>query len=305
MPPSYETREYWNHRFAREREQPFDWLLPAPVVRDVLHEEVITKLDSGRDHQEPVQSKPKLVHIGCGTSPLSHALQEIVEDSSQVVNVDYSSTAIEAGLEWERRKKGGATANGMQWRQADLLSSQGVVPALSDIPHEVVASSQHIVIVDKATSDSIACCDDVAVPLPYPLTTHDPTVPANQPFQSGEMETAIHPLHVLAVNLASLTPPGRGNWLVISYCDDRFPFFPPLPRTHREGLLADNVLEKGFPHPAELWELERKWTVDASNEAIDDDSSNGGVVHRPEIKYWVYVLRRTERPLYWRGGSQW
>jgi hypothetical protein len=48
------------------------------------------------------EEKPGLLHIGCGTSPLSYHLRSHVKDPKQTHNLDYSDVAIELGKRQER-----------------------------------------------------------------------------------------------------------------------------------------------------------------------------------------------------------
>ncbi|KAK8249211.1 hypothetical protein IWZ00DRAFT_574268 [Phyllosticta capitalensis] len=323
--PSFGSREYWDCRFSRDPTA-FDWLVPA------------TRLD--RHIQAAVRASadpfPRIHHIGCGTSALSFQLRRLVLRPSQVLNSDYSRAAVEIGRRREEELFGTGAAGvvgegeqeqvrhrdqgvgvspeseseapsmpreSMRWRTLDLLSA----PAMAE------ESCGVALVVDKSTSDCIACVDDVAVTLPYslqPLPSPSPPTPDAEPPPPPPTTTTsakIHPLHVLAVNLAATTAPG-GRWLCVSYSGARFPFLDPQPTRADEGALRGDVLAAGFVHPGRLWRLEacERIEVEADDEEEDgdgdedeDDKGRGraggvAVVHRPRIEHHLYVLVRTE-----------
>ncbi|KAL1388205.1 hypothetical protein HDK64DRAFT_329508 [Phyllosticta capitalensis] len=325
--PSFGSREYWDCRFSRDPTA-FDWLVPATRL-DRHIRAVIRAFPS----DDPF---PRIHHIGCGTSALSFQLRRLVLRPSQVLNSDYSRAAVEIGRTREEELFGTGAAGvvgegeqeqvrhrdqgvgvspeseseapsmpreSMRWRTLDLLSA----PAMAE------ESCGVALVVDKSTSDCIACVDDVAVTLPYslqPLPSPSPPTPDAEPPPPPPTTTTsakIHPLHVLAVNLAATTAPG-GRWLCVSYSGARFPFLDPQPTRADEGALRGDVLAAGFVHPGRLWRLEacERIEVEADDEEEDgdgdedeDDKGRGraggvAVVHRPRIEHHLYVLVRTE-----------
>src|ERR1700761_5628863 len=88
--PSYDAVEYWDEKYAKEQDS-FDWLLPAHSLREALDSAL---RDCARTQDDPA---PRILHIGSGTSLLSFALKNLVEDASSVHNVDFSAQAIEWG----------------------------------------------------------------------------------------------------------------------------------------------------------------------------------------------------------------
>ncbi|KAF2189450.1 hypothetical protein K469DRAFT_625080 [Zopfia rhizophila CBS 207.26] len=271
MPPSFGSPQYWNNRFT-SNPNPFEWLEPP----NALDFHLVSALNESQDQN------PQILHIGCGTSLLSFHLRAHVNHSKQIHNVDYSDVAIEIGkkreleifgpdhiLQYQENKH-------MRWSVVDLLSHTSL--------HFVCKPSSYSIIVDKSTSDSIACADDVYVTLPYPLSTSSP----HAPFMSALSQSSepIHPLHILAIHLAFLTKPG-GRWISLSYSQDRFPFLhlPPIP---------------SLPDPGKLWWLESKYEIEVPE--VTAKGRGGTAVHRPKVLHWVYVILRTDVALSARDG---
>lgn len=93
----------------------------------------------------------------------------------------------------------------MRWDAVDLLDYRCLLQRCQKNTYSVV--------IDKSTADSIACADDRDVPIPYPVHSHPPG-----PCTSRRR---MHPLVVLAINLALVSRPGA-HWICLSYSDDRF-----------------------------------------------------------------------------------
>jgi SAM-dependent methyltransferase len=300
--PSFASREYWDERF-RNDSSPFDWLLPAAALRDVAEEWV----------GGAALRKAEILHIGCGTSD-SNVLRELVDDPSQVHNVDYSAAAVEAARAREQDAQSTAAehespweaeaekhdslqprpqAQCMRWSCLDLLSLDST---LSLAEQQSERGRTLDLILDKSTSDSIACGSDIRLQLPYPLSINGWT---RGVLASGVVQHAdIHPLHVLAVHLAALTTPRTGKWIAISYSEERFPFLPPYPRSASHGFLPESAIQAGFPHPNQLWRLEARERIepDAEEETLAQRRKRlkEGTVHRPKVSHWLYVLARTD-----------
>ncbi|KAK4506151.1 hypothetical protein PRZ48_004116 [Zasmidium cellare] len=315
--PDFSQQSYWDTRFAADQ-TPFDWLLPASALctlaRDMLDD-------------PPALEKAQILHIGCGTSD-SSVLRSLVRDPEQVHNVDYSEAGVEAGEGREREvmksegrevgegdggvwEEGGEkkhdsasfqeiiktpSSRTMRWSCMDLLSLQSTLGLLH---HQLASKKLYDLVLDKSTSDSISCGQDIPLPLPYPLSINGWT---RRLQNSGTSTTgSVHPLHLLAVHLAALTTPRTARWIVVSYSEDRFPFLPPFPQSTGAGMLDDGVIKAGFPHPFQLWKLERKERVEVGKAEEEETLSERrkrlsqpGYVHRPRVGHWVYVLRRTE-----------
>ncbi|KAF2472250.1 uncharacterized protein BDR25DRAFT_302985 [Lindgomyces ingoldianus] len=336
--PSFGAQEYWNARFTANP-NPFEWL-EAPNVLDPFLVETL---------RTSTEEKPDILHIGCGTSLLSYHLRAHVKGPEQIHNLDYSDVAIEVGRKREveifalegsigvgNMTDGESTSMAnvvakpsesspgkapkptyMRWSSANLLSYASILG--------VCEPAKYSVIVDKSTSDSIACADDLYVPLPYPIRTPNKALlSASKLSQSPE---PIHPVHILAIHLALVTKPSA-KWISLSYSEDRFPFLPmslptPLDQdptiasgstspTFTTSAIAEEesfeddldddldnipqtVLDRGFPDPGLLWRLEAKYDIEVPEQ---QDSKNGGVTHRPKILHWVYVLVRTDVELF-------
>lgn len=279
MPPSYGSQEYWNSRFQNESE-PFEWL-EAPESLDPFLVEALNKFNEPR---------PKLLHIGCGTSMLSYHLRTTVPDPSQIHNLDYSEVAINLGREREKRvcnthdreQDGCASANYMRWDAVDLLDHTSLLRACKP--------GEYSVVVDKSTSDCIACIDDINIPLPYPID-----VPTGDPINLNLKQSPdpMYTLHILAVHLALITKPGA-RWISLSYSEDRFPFV--------DGLYSSRPHIAGFPDTGTLWKLLDKRAVESKKQKVPNSTVGKTITHTPKICNWVYVLERTNVPLFVRGA---
>lgn len=273
QPPSFGSQAYWNLRFASNTD-PFEWL-EAPNVLDPY---IVDSLDA------TPTPKPQLVHIGCGTSLLSYHLRAHVDSPQQIHNLDYSEVAIEVGKirEQEIYQDPRANVACMRWDAVDLLDYKSVM--------RVCKRATYSVIVDKSTSDSIACADDVLVPSPYPLAVRSYESLPLDPAKSPEL---IHPLVVMAVNLALVTKPGA-RWIALSYSSDRFYF---LDASAKDVIPQDVA----FPHPADLWHLVEKREIEDNDWQVRNERTNDAVTHRPKVGNFVYILERTHLPLSVRG----
>jgi hypothetical protein len=274
MPPSYGSQEYWNNRFAAETE-PFEWL-EAPESLDPFFRDALSSSK---------EANPEVLHVGCGTSLLSHHLRTMVPNPAQIHNLDYSAMAIQLGREREQnlRNDGRASGKSMRWDAVDLLGHTSLLSACKP--------GAYSVIIDKSTSDCIACADDVYIPLPYPVGLHGDLTLNLDLRQSPD---PIHPLHIMAVHLALVTKPGA-RWITLSYSNDRFPFV--------DGLYSSRPHLPGFPDTSTLWKILDKRQVENEKEESSDSSSNSELVtHRPNVFNWVYVLERTDALLSVRGG---
>ncbi|KIY68596.1 hypothetical protein CYLTODRAFT_421443 [Cylindrobasidium torrendii FP15055 ss-10] len=273
-PPPFSKREYWDDRFKKEKT--FDWLLPAHTLDAPILEALAASNSVA----------PRLLHIGCGTSTLSFHLRTLVESPDQIHNTDYSSVAVDAGARWEEesfQKPTGDNAHEhrMSWSTLDLLCPTSI----GDLRQK---GQLYDIIVDKSTSDAISCGDDLEIALPYVFCTSI-DLPSGAPARR-----TMHPLHLLAVHLAALARPGA-RWIVLSYSAERFPFLPPFPYTQQDGLLEPDIEKEGFPHPAKLWRLEKKEALEAVGDgASDADAKGHGIVHKPKVSNWLYVMSRTD-----------
>lgn len=298
--PDFASQEYWDKRFQSDS-KPFDWLVPAQALCQVTTDMI----------DPDIVKKAQILHIGCGTSD-ALALRDLVDGPEQIHNVDYSQPAVDACVKREQEENTGsqelmessenkhdsaqqATPKSMHWSCMDLLALHSTLGLLHQRTSE---GKLYDVVLDKSTSDSIACGQDLHLTLPYPLSVNGWTrrIVGSGTHQPGD----VHPLHVLAVHLAALTKPKTGKWVCISYSEDRFPFVPPFPATLSNGMLSDDVIKAGFPHPHQLWRLERKEKIDLDKQEEEETLAerkkrlNAGIIQRPKISHWLYVLRRTE-----------
>jgi ubiquinone/menaquinone biosynthesis C-methylase UbiE len=281
MPPSYGSQEYWNKRFISEPE-PFEWLEAPDVLDPYLRDALQSSSEPNAD----------VLHIGCGTSNLSYHLRTIIKEPERIHNLDYSDVAIDLGRQREeelcreerfedQQPTSSATSESMRWDTVDMLDHQSFF--------RVCKTGAYSVIVDKSTSDCIACCDDVRVQLPYTIDVWSESSTTTELRRAPEQ---IHPLHILAVHMAAATKPGA-RWIALSYSSDRFPFV--------DGLYSSRPHLPGFPDTGKLWKLIDKREV--QNQGRDSvDTVGDRVVHRPKSTHWVYIMERTEIPLFVRGG---
>ncbi|KAG9186963.1 EEF1A lysine methyltransferase 4 [Alternaria panax] len=273
QPPSFGSQAYWNHRFASNPD-PFEWL-EAPNALDPY---IVDSLDA------TPTPKPQLLHTGCGTSLLSYHLRSHVDDPRQIHNLDYSEVAIEVGKirEQEIYHDPRPTVAYMRWDAVDLLDCKSLMRACKRATYSVV--------VDKSTSDSVACADDVLVPSPYPLAVRSYEPLDMDPAKSPEL---VHPLVVMAVNLALVTKPGA-RWIALSYSSDRFICL---------DQSAKDVIPQGaaFPHPGDLWHVVERREIDNVEWQVRNEKRDDTVTHRPKVCNFVYILERTHLPLFVRG----
>jgi hypothetical protein len=339
--PSYGSQDYWNKRFT-SNSNPFEWL-EAPTALDPY---LVDALRNAGDQDT------RILHIGCGTSLLSYHLRAHVEDPEYIHNLDYSEVAVDLGRKreldifnveegqhglTEPKDEDSATDNPMttchsksaglngvsnhmdstskhkymSWSSSNLLSHSSLL--------EACKPSSYSVIVDKSTSDSIACSEDVYVPLPYHISTNPLKTSAARIAKSPD---PIHPLNILAIHLALVAKP-KARWISLSYSQDRYPFLEAASSVSKGAIpiqsqslaaIADevqddsdfdddldgipqDVLDKGLPNPSKLWRLLSKHEI----EVPEQPSSTGNVTtHRPQVLHWVYVLERTEVKVYTR-----
>jgi hypothetical protein len=301
QPPSFASQDYWESRFQHNNSS-FDWLLPASR----LDEHIADAISSCNS------SRPRILHIGSGTSLLSFHLRNHVQNPSRIHNVDFSAQAIEWGRINENRifgsEKGDAssttsdeaTSNDcrkdfkrqaedqwMNWSQVSLLSLHSVLSACPTFDYTLI--------VDKSCSDAIACGEDLEVTLPFALrdASNDLSDLAISTMKRDVLTRShfVHPINVLALHLALVAPPGA-RWIAISYSTDRFSFITtPL---SSEASLPVELLTSGFPLPSDYWTLLQKDSIEL-DQALDESSSE--IVHRPIVSHWVYVLERTEKNL--------
>ena len=88
--PDFASPEYWDNRFEKDS-KPFDWLVPATVLRDVTQDMIEAEL----------LQKAEILHIGAGTSDC-FVLRDLVSNPEQIHNVDYSDPAVAIGQTRER-----------------------------------------------------------------------------------------------------------------------------------------------------------------------------------------------------------
>ncbi|KAF1831508.1 hypothetical protein BDW02DRAFT_505115, partial [Decorospora gaudefroyi] len=278
QPPSYGTLQYWNTRFTKTP-TPFEWLQDASSLDPYLHAALCSTTTQAKPH-------PNLLHIGCGTSLLSHHLRTHVHSPPQIHNIDYSPVAIQLGKQREhdiytdQHAADTPASSTMRWSAVDLLNFDAVL--------RVCNPNSYSVIVDKSTTDAIACSDDIPVSFPYPLTTRHPHTPLDPP--PSTKTHSVNPTLLMALHLALVAKEGA-QWISLSYASERFSFL--------DGA-ADGVGERVgdvFADVGLLWEVRDRWAVEDGG----GESGRDGVTHRAKVSNWVYVLRRTGVPVFVRG----
>lgn len=212
---------------------------------------------------------------------LSFHLPKILTPGSVAHNVDFSREAVEWGVKMEAEIVLGRTwfwsdpkqaERKLAWHQASLLALSSLL--CCNEPRSVN------LVVDKSTSDAIACGPDVEVRLPRSVEDAVPQVPIK-----------VHPLHILALNLAVVAVPGA-RWLSLSYSKERFPFMPTLFAPQHAPL------PKGMLDPARFWNVMEREEIQ-TEEAVGDKYKNivGETVHTVTTSHYMYILERTEQEL--------
>lgn len=278
-PPSFGSSRYWDDRFTADA-KPFEWL-EAPTALDAHIKEALSTC---------TEEKPQVLHVGCGTSSMSFHLRSHVKDPRQVHNLDYSEVAIDLGKKRERQvvfadhdasTESDKSVPLMRWDTADLLNHHSLL--------RICKRHAYSLIVDKSTSDAISCADDIYLSAPYPVA-----IQSYRAVFTDNINTAnpIHPLYIMAINLALAVRAGA-RWLALSYSNDRFPFFD----SSQSAEIDDGIM----PDPSKLWRLVCVTEMEQKELKDTNITSSNSATHRPKIYNWLYVLERTEVPLYVRG----
>lgn len=285
MSPQYGEQTYWQSRFMKD-ESAFDWLIPA----DDLHQAIAKAIERCR------HTNPTILHIGCGTSSLSFHLPKYVQSAAQIHNIDFSLAAIRIGQKRERKRLDGETEDqdltasertSMRWSALDLLSIDQVA---------LIRTNPYHLVLDKSTSDSISCAEDVPIHLPYPLLSDSTSGMQTSPphLNDDSVGNRIHPLYLLAIHLAFLVPVGA-QWLVWSYSNDRFPFLAPTTQTAEDAYWERALEQAGLVHPRRLWIPKEKRAIETCENTTDEAGSHQ--VHRPAVNHYMYLLIRTDLTL--------
>jgi hypothetical protein len=320
-PPTYGSREYWDQRFAKDS-NPFDWL-SAPDALDPFITDAL---------QDTTNPEPEILHIGCGSSLLSYHLRAHVKTPKQVHNVDYSEIAVNIGkqrevdllthehgiageadgsdeckekppakkassnITSERLDFGNAavfsndnTDAFMRWDSTDLLDLKRLL--------DVCKPNTYSVIIDKSTSDSIACADDMEIPLPYPLSCGPQT---RREYVPGQTSSA-YPVQLMAVHLALVTEPGA-RWISLSYSAERYYFLDAASSYSSVSAEQEQDSDSALPNVRLLWRVLGKYELEAPEMQVPGREQNSAsVAHLPKVYHWVHVLERTETPVAMRS----
>ncbi|KAF2120811.1 hypothetical protein BDV96DRAFT_641465 [Lophiotrema nucula] len=332
MPPqplSFGSQEYWDKRFT-SNSNPFEWL-EAPTALDPYIVEAI---------KHSSEAQPDLLHIGCGTTINIGKQREVdifdvaeggnsVEDPAKRTSHEQRSKLDPVGSAVVQK-----APSHMCWSAANLLSRSSLLEACEPATYSVI--------VDKSTSDSIACADDIYVPLPYELSTR---ASEHLPSKLSQSMEPIHPLHILAIHMALLARP-KARWVALSYFADRYPFLhqhlsakpnsspkpaascpsePAGSSAHPSNIPVEDeeyddedefdgeigndlddipqaFIDSGLPESSVLWRLLGKYEIEAPNQ--EPSNGNNCVAHRPKVLHWIYVLERTDVELFIRQSYE-
>lgn len=271
MPLDFSDVRYWNDRFEKET-KPFEWLkTPVGMLPSI---EASLRLFSEDDQH--------ILHIGPGSSTLALALRRLVSDPQRIHNVDYSQSAILLGIEMESKAFTDSSKGNMRWTCADLLDSHKV----SSLMNRDLFCSQYSLIVDKSTSDAVACGTDVWLfPQIFRTSEQNPTGD-DRDLKGRTDERKLHPVLLLMLHLAILASTDA-RWLSLSFSSERFSFLTdPKQSDWKVGVLD----------PRKYWTLESVIPVPV-DEVSEQTDENAASVHRPQVLYWLYTMRRTSEGL--------
>jgi hypothetical protein len=271
VPPEYDSVEYWEDKY-KSSDRPFEWLLPPHVLE--------SEFQSSLKRYPP---NPLILHIGPGNSQLSFYLRKSTENPELIHNLDFSQTALDWGSETEAAQFPSQQKR-MKWMKGSLTDIRSL---LNVCEHE-----QYSIIVDKSTTDSISCGYEVDIDISFPLTS-SPTTPAHS---NNPKTSYVLPLQVLAINLAYICKPGA-TWIVVSYSKKRFDVLCTDLTDNDKEFVDPALYEQGFPDVKKLWRIENSTII----ETAEKHRKNGSVVHRPKAEHYMFILRRTDTPVYLRN----
>ncbi|KAH7341247.1 hypothetical protein B0J17DRAFT_535434, partial [Rhizoctonia solani] len=193
--PDYSVPEYWMSRFQKEIQ--FEWLGSGDIILPHVAREFGQTPNAGGvwspgpTGQNTSQSWPtKILHVGSGTSHLSLSLRSLVP--ARIINIDFVQNCLTQLRQSELDAFGDVK---MEYEQLDILSWEHVRSQLRRQEGE-----ERILIIDKATSDAIACGPD-----------------RSSPFSLCPEQ----PVRILILHLAALSMPGS-IWLAFSCSTSRF-----------------------------------------------------------------------------------
>jgi hypothetical protein len=318
VPPSFGSQDYWEDRFTANP-NPFEWLEPA----NILDAQLVDALKSCQEE------KPKVLHIGCGTSLLSFHLRAHVEEPEQIHNLDYSSVAIGIGKRREIEIFGEDDAKVQMGsddkEKTDIEAPQDTrveigdnsvmnntpgttpSPTPSRDPHKSkswmrwyaadLLDASSLLSVCKPSTYSIlvdkSTVDSIScgedIPISFPYPLYT-TATGSLPEPPLQDAEPIHPLHVLAIHLALIIKPG-GRWISLSYSEDRFPFF----RSRDRLQDCDDVEALPQEHLDHGFpDPGELWRLESKTDIQMAPMEKDGSTYRPSIRHWVYVLVRTD-----------
>lgn len=273
MPPNFSSQTYWEDRFRADSGS-FDWLSSdASIFTSIIHDYTRSRSLSSTttDTKTKTKAKTRVLHIGSGTSDLSFALRRgrdrTVDRENEsgtldldITNVDYSQAAVEWGMDRERALFGDVC---MRWETLDLLDGAAAWWRRGEEGQgQEEGLGMFDVVLDKSTADAMACGEPVKVSSSGPDAD----------------EAEVHPVEVLALNLARVVVPG-GLWISLSYSAWRFDFLKDTRQGQGQGV-------------GTLWGIERVENVEAKSGV--EGTEKEGLVGVPVIEHRLYVLRRSD-----------
>jgi hypothetical protein len=298
--PPFESPDYWDGRY-KETSESYEWLKPSSIL-----DKDITESLAAQD-----EAHPRILHIGCGTSEMSFNLRTYVRDPRQLQNVDFSPEAIEWGRQREKELFGFELDNDDEdedgWvddprdglpAQFEMPMSTWTLTSLLDLQSIISTCSlgAYNLIVDKTCCDNIACAPMSTIFLPYFLYLDQSSQSSPGNAIVVDESRVVYPIHILAIHLALLTPPGA-RWVAFSFSGVRFFFLEDQPMLSAGGLdksLPKDLIEQGFPDSSKLWKLVRKQCITTGIETRPLNPEDFEDPNQPTNCYWIFVMERTD-----------
>ncbi|CCM04457.1 uncharacterized protein FIBRA_06637 [Fibroporia radiculosa] len=287
MPPEYHLQSFWDSRFKTESH--FEWLGDG---QHTLIPQLRTFLRS-QQQSNPSETPPRVLHIGAGTSTLSDRIREVYYDvygdtmgvgSHVIVNTDYAETAVQRGVEAEIARAQEQRGGGVRWVQTDILKWKDIAQLVDISPttggHASGRNTElFAAVMDKSTSDAIACGADIRLDELRTRADIHPTLEAY--LAEHDAPPSMHPIELLSLHLASLVRPG-GVWISLSYSPNRFPS------------LKTELGTNGREDRAGVLRTSRYWDMEICEAVAAPSGMSKAGVHAPTVHDYVYVLRRTD-----------
>ncbi|KAI1817215.1 hypothetical protein GGS20DRAFT_534052 [Poronia punctata] len=99
MPADFEKQAYWHDRFSSETS--FEWLTPSATFMSIIEPHLRQWTPSSGDFKTKARkSRPRILHLGSGTSDLHTCFRE--RGYLDVTNADYEPLALDRGRQIEK-----------------------------------------------------------------------------------------------------------------------------------------------------------------------------------------------------------